>query len=292
MDPVRAIADAVLYEGYILWPYRSCALKNQRRWTFGGVYPPAHSAEHPDDRCVVRADCLVEGDGEVDVTARFLHVVERRAGAGTGYVDWDEAVEREAGPGPIAVAAGEGVEEVEGGSVVRRWEGLEGELRCTREPGRVSVELINTTPWGGGARDEVLRRTFCSAHVVLRARGCAFVSQQDPPEHLRAATAALRSEGLWPVLVGEPGSRDTVLASPFILEDHPRIAPESPGDLFDGGEIDQMLVLNILALTDSEKEQMRATDPRAREILDRTEGLTGEEIMRLHGALRELGALR
>jgi hypothetical protein len=79
-----------------------------------------------------------------------------------------------------------------------------------------------------------------------------------------------------------------MLASPIILEDHPRVAPESPGDLFDGGEIDQMLVLNILALTDEEKEEMRASDPKAREILERTEALTPEELMRLNGAIRDL----
>jgi hypothetical protein len=83
-----------------------------------------------------------------------------------------------------------------------------------------------------------------------------------------------------------------VLASPIILEDHPRIAPESPGDLFDGGEIDQMLTLNILTLTDEEKAEMRATDPRAREILDRTEALSEDELMSLHGAVRDLRQVR
>lgn len=292
MDPVRAIADAVLYEGYILWPYRRSALKNQKRWTFGGVYPPAHSARHPDDRRLVRAECLLEDGGEVEVTARFLHVVERRASGDAPYEDWEEAVEREVTPGPIRIPAGEQVETLAGGAVVRRWEELEGSLNVRREPGRVTVELANTTAWDGGERDDVLRRTFCSAHVVLRARGSAFVSQHDPPEHLREASADLRNEGLWPVLVGEPGSRDTVLASPFILEDHPRIAPESPGDFFDSGEIDQMLVLNILSLTDEEKAQMRAADPRAREILGRTEALTREQMMSLYGAVREAEMLR
>ena len=100
------------------------------------------------------------------------------------------------------------------------------------------------------------------------------------------------NEGAWPVLVGEPDSRSTMLCSPIILEDHPRIAPESPGDLFDGGEIDQLLILNILSLTDEEKAEMRATDPRAREILERTEALTPEELMRLHGTIREFGLER
>jgi hydrogenase maturation protease len=94
------------------------------------------------------------------------------------------------------------------------------------------------------------------------------------------------------VPVGEPGDRTTMLASPIILEDHPRIAPESPGDLFDGGEIDQLLVLNILSLTDEEKAEMRASDPRAREILERTEALTPAEIMRLHGTIREFAEVR
>jgi hypothetical protein len=291
-DAVRRIADAVLYEGYLLWPYRRSATKNQRRWTFGGVYPPAHAERHPDDRRRVRAECLIEGEGDVAVTARFLQIVRRRVSGAAPYLDWDEAVERELGHGPFEVPAGEAVERRDDGAVVRTWERLEGRLDVQREHGRIVVELVNTTPWDGEEREEALRHSFCSAHIVLRARGAAFVSQQDPPARLRDATAAVRNDGLWPVLVGEPGSRDTVLASPFILEDHPRIAPESPGDLFDGGEIDQLLVLNILSLTDEEKAEMRASDPRAREILERTEALTPEELMRLHGAIREFGMAR
>jgi hypothetical protein len=94
------------------------------------------------------------------------------------------------------------------------------------------------------------------------------------------------------VLVGEEGDRRTVLASPIILSDHPAIAPESPGNLFDSGEIDKMLVLNILAMTEDERRDMRDADPRAREILDRTEALSEEDIMRLHGAVREFGLAR
>jgi hypothetical protein len=145
----------------------------------------------------------------------------------------------------------------------------------------VTIEIANHTPWEGEDRQEALRRAFCSTHAVLRTAGGRFISQADPPERLRDAADACRNEGLWPVLVAD----DVVLASPIILEDHPRIAPESPGDLFDGGEIDQMLVLNILTLTDAEREQMRAADPRTRAILERTEALTPEELMRLHGRL-------
>jgi len=295
-DPVAAIAEAVLYEGYLLWPYRRSALKNQRRWTFGGVYPRAHSEVHPDDPWRMRTDVLLEGPdtAAVDVRVRFLQVVDRRVRRADGaWVDeldgvlaWEEAVEREIGPGPIAIAAGTEEEPVSGGATVRSWRGLAGSVAVSRERvaeglQRLVVEIANETPWDGGPRQEALALTFCSTHTVLRAQGGTWVSATDPPEHLREAAAACENAGTWPVLVGD----DTLLSSPIILEDHPRIAPESPGDLFDGGEIDQLLILNILAMTDEEKAEMRATDPRAREILERTEGLSEAELLRLHGRL-------
>jgi hypothetical protein len=282
-DSVRALADAVLYEGYVLWPYRRSALKNQRRWTFGGVFPPAHAREHPDDRCAIRAGCLLEGahPDEVDVSVRFLHVVRRDVeDEGADLVAWDEATERELVPGPIDIPAGQERD----GAIVRSWEALAGTIDVRSEEvaagvARITVEISNHTPWEGTDREDALRRTFCSTHAVLRTARGRFVSQADPPAHLREAAAACLNEVVWPVLVAD----DVMLCSPIILDDRPRIAPESPGDLFDGGEIDQLLLLNILALTDEEKAEMRASDPRTREILERTEALTPEELMRLHG---------
>ncbi|MCP9491716.1 MAG: hypothetical protein MSC31_17855 [Solirubrobacteraceae bacterium MAG38_C4-C5] len=313
VDPVRAIADAVLYEGYVLWPYTRSAMKNQQRFTWGGVYPVGWR----EDRSELVVQCLVEGDGDgkvaVDVRARFLHVVRRQVHDASGqavdeltvdgerHLSWDEAVEREvvAGPGPFTVPAGREEEALEGGAgtLVRSWEPLAGILSVvTRElrPGlrRLTVRVANTTPWDGAAREPTLRRTLCSTHAVLRVRGGAFVSLADPPSGLAQAAGDCRQEGLWPVLMGEPGERDTVLASPIILDDHPQIAPESPGDLFDGGEIDGLLVLSILALTDEEKAEMRASDPRTRAILERTEALTPEQRMALHGTVRELAVRR
>jgi hypothetical protein len=263
VDPVRVIADAVLYEGYVLWPYRRSALKNQRRWTFGGVYPPAHSAAHPDDRCTMRTQvrCLTD-PADVEVTVRFLQVARRRGG---DFLPWDEAVERELGPGPFAIAAATERD----GDVERSWEPLAGRVDVEIEGPRLTVTVRNLTPWEGDDREAALRRTFCSTHTVLR--GARFVSATE--------AEGCVNEGTWPVLVGE----DTMLSSPIILEDHPRIAPESPGDLFDGGEIDGLLALNILSLTDAEKEEMRASDPRTRAILERTEALTPEQMLRLSG---------
>ena len=82
-DPVEKIAAAVLYEGYVLWPYRRSAQKNQRRWTFGGVYPRAYSeAEGGNDPWLMQTQCLVVGEKPtVEVKVRFLHVVERKVAA-------------------------------------------------------------------------------------------------------------------------------------------------------------------------------------------------------------------
>jgi hypothetical protein len=302
-DVVRQIADAVLYEGHVLWPYRRSAIKNRQRWTFGGVYPDAY-ARSTGDRSAVQAECLIEGDGPlVDVSVRFLQVVLRQAHRGAaalepvdeiaGYLTWDETTERTAelrdlrlGDSrviAIDVPEGRDVEAVPEGALERTWQRLEGGLRAAVEPAapgiaRVRVRLVNEGQWDGTSRDG----------AMLHARGGRFVSVTDPPDRLRAASSALINDGLWPVLVGEEGSRDTILAAPIILSDYARVAPESPGDFFDGGEIDQLLVLNILGLTDEEKEEMRAGDPRAREILERTEAMTPEEMRRLHGVIREL----
>ncbi len=309
-DVVREIADAVLYEGHVLWPYRRSSIKNRQRWTFGGVYPDAYACAS-SDRSVVQVECLLEGtDAAVDVGVRFLHVVHRQAAEGetlrpvdeiAGQLTWDETTERTVeldgvqgmASTEIDVPPGRVVELVDGGALVRTWKRLEGRVEAAIEPLEERLQLVrvtlrNDSPRRELERDSAVRHTFLSAHVVLRARGGELVSATDPPDALQRATARLRNAGLWPVLVGEEGRRDTVLAAPIILSDYPQIAPESPGDFFDGGEIDGLLVLNILGLTDEEKREMRAGDPRAKEILERTEAMTGDEIRRLHGTIREL----
>jgi hypothetical protein len=322
VDPVRQIADAVLYEGYILWPYRHSALKNRQRFTFGGVYPRGHSEGREDDPWTMRTECLLEGDGgaTLDVRVRFLHVVDRQLVDARGqpvdelsvgperHISWQEATERELVAEsvrldslphrmPVAIPAGREEEQLRDGAIVRSWHALEGAVEVSADelrPGlqRLSVTIANTSPWEGGSREDAVERALCSSHTVIRVEGGELVSLTDPPEALLEAAEACRNEGTWPVLVGEEGDRHTVLSSPIILEDYPRVAPESPGDLFDGGEIDQLLTLNILSLTDTEKAEMRDTDPRAREILERTEALSEEELMRLHGTIRDFRHVR
>jgi hypothetical protein len=328
VDAVTQVARAVLYEGYLLWPYRQSALKNTRRWTLGGVYPETYT--EAGDSGLMRTQVPIEAEpgDTVDVLVRFLHVVTRdvarlRDGelapvpelvAGGGrHTAREEATEREVAAsglgladllrGPavveIDVPGGRDVEWLTGadgrgtGALVRSWEALRGrvEIRALRPgPGvfQITAEVRNTTPWQGGGRTEALKRTLVSAHTVLHSPRGRFVSLTDPPDDLRDLAAGCDNAGAWPVLAGEEGERHTMLSSPIILPDHPRVAPESPGDLFDATEIDQLLTLSVLSLTERERREIRDGDPRAREILDRCAALTPAQLMRLHGTLREV----
>src|ERR1044072_4737672 len=129
-------------------------------------------------------------------------------------------------------------------------------------------------------------RSLVSTHTILAAQGGEFVSLLEPPPALTELAASCRNTGTWPVMVGEEGERDCMLSSPIILYDYPQIAPESAGELFDGTEIDEILTLRIMTLTDEEKREMRGVDERARRILERTETLHPEQMMRLHGEMK------
>jgi hydrogenase maturation protease len=291
MDPLDAVARAVLYEGYLLWPYRRSSLKNRRRWTLGGVYPQGWSREHPDDAARARACCLVEADGEPEatVTVRFLHEGKGEEGA----------IERELTVGPLRL---EGLEALapqrsaitvpDTASAETTWLALAGELVVGVEAVdgglfRLWAEVENRTPWDQGSRDEAVRRAFLSLHIVLRASGGSFVSLTDPPERHRVAAAACRNDGLWPVLAGVDGDRSAMLAAPIILPDHPRVAPESAGDFFDATEIEQLLDLGLMALTEDERAEIRGGDSRARQVLERA-GSASAARRRLRGAFRDV----
>jgi hypothetical protein len=313
---VERVADAILYEGYLLYPYRPSAMKNRQRWTFGGVYP-----EGVGEPSNLHVECLLRAGPKATlrVRVRFLHLLERTA---DGSPPWQEAVEREVtlegvdvgslleGPRrvPFAFGAGRTVD----GEVVRRQEGIAGEVELAAwaaEGGvlRLGVEVRNLTPlfvgqadrlssfaegqpgrlsYGEVGRDETLLRALVSTHAILHVQGGAFVSLTDPPQELRAAAAACRNAGAWPVLAGAPGGTDTMLCSPIILYDYPQVAPQSPGDLFDATEIDEILTLRILTLTDDEKREMCAADEWARRLLERTEALAREQLLELHGTVR------
>lgn len=299
-DVARAVADTVLFEGYVLYPYRASSRKNQVRWQFGVLAPAGvPTAGEPSS---ARTECLVEmGERSgLDVRVRFLHV-RSRTGAGP---DWDEAEVREVDAScaldeldgevaiPFAIPGGEERD----GDVRRRAEPLSGTLRVALERfdgpyslAKLRVTVENTTVGDPEApREELLRHSLVSAHTLLAVRDGAFVSLLEPPEWARVAAESCQNLHTWPVLVGEPGRRDVMLSSPIILYDYPEVAPESPGDLFDATEIDEILTLRTMALTDAEKQEARATDERAAAVIDRADNLPPEMLDRLHGTLRYL----
>jgi hypothetical protein len=294
-DRVEKIANAVLYEGYLLYPYRSSAVKNQQRFNFGVLYPRRHCEQNPgSDAWEMQTECLVRGSevSMIEIKTRFLQMVERE-GRQEGL---DRAVST-----PVcelrALAAQPFRKRIlfEGESAAGyRSESVEGELELSASQigeglYRVTLRISNSAPPNEEpSRDAVLLRSLVSVHSILQVTGGSFVSLLDPSEEFRQAAEGCRNIGCWPVLVGEEGQVDMMLASPIILYDYPQIAPESSGDLFDGCEIDEILALRILTLTDEEKEEVRNGDERARRILERTETLPPEHFQKLHGAMRGL----
>jgi hypothetical protein len=289
VDSVVKIANAVLYEGYLLYPYRASAVKNQQRFNFGVLYPCEHcELQQGSDAWQAQTECLVTGDAStrLEVKVRFLQLVGRE--------DRQEGVERELNTPDCALdSLGSQVSQP-----LRLQAAFEGgvdseiELEASRiDEGlyRIRLSIRNRTDSkAASGRDEILLRSMVSVHSILHVSGGAFISLMDPPEQFRAAAAECRNVGTWPVLVGDGGQRDMLLSSPIILYDYPEVAPESPGDLFDGLEIDEILALRILTLTDEEKVEVRNGDQRARAILERTEMLPSDHFQKLHGALRGL----
>jgi len=338
---VDAIANAVLYEGYMLYPYRPSSVKNRQRFNFGVLYPKSYSETQAGaDACNMQTECLVEGAylSSLEVRVRFLQLVARSLRElqtsqgrisfepvsmldvnGKRLIPWQEAIECEVTvpacnlesltTAPLkwefSFLAKEETEPLRDarsqivGLIVRKQESVQGTVEISAMHAgdqlfKVQVRVRNLTSLEGdhASRDEALARSLVSAHILLGVLDGQFVSLLEPPENLKDVVATCQNVGAWPVLVGNAGDRDTMLSSPIILYDYPRIAPESPGDLFDGTEIDEILALRILTMTDDEKREMRNTDDRARKMLERTESLPMEHLLKLHGTLRELRSLK
>jgi hypothetical protein len=298
----RAVADAVMYEGYILYPYRASAAKNRSRWQFGVVMSPGYTAVDPSERAFAQTECVLEhrADPTVAVVIRFLQVQRRT----TADSSWDEAVEHEVtvrtdaarllGGGVVTEFEIPGGEEREG-DFVRRREALTGTVSvlCSPLPGpwgaarlRVRVENRSAPATVPRTREDALPTALVAAHMIIGVREGAFISMTDPPEWASHEVQACENVGCWPVLAGADRGRQVMLSTPIILYDHPELAPESPGDLYDGTEIDEILSLRTLALSDAEKAEARATDPRAAALIDRVEALGAADFDRMHGAIR------
>jgi hypothetical protein len=346
-NQVEKIAEAVLYEGYMLYPYRPSSVKNQQRWNFGVLCPTSYSAQQQGtERDSMQTEILVRGNSSTRLTVkvRFLQIIRRSIGklrvpvasllpdteppfdyvdrlevSGRMYQAWQEAAEREIVCDPIEFAlpvatasipfnfsARREVEPLPGeagdviGVIVREWEHLSGsieisEMHLCDDLFKIGVLVRNDSHFAATfetLREEAVLFSLVSTHTILGVEDGAFLSLLEPPAEYEALVAQCNNVGTWPVLVGEDDSQQAVLSSPIILYDYPQIAPESAGSLFDGTEIDEILSLRIMTLTDEEKREIRQSDDRAREVLDRTESLPEEQFMKLHGVLRGLRSVK
>lgn len=344
---VEDIANAVLYEGYMLYPYRPSSVKNRQRWNFGVVYPKAYSEMQTGaDSWFMQTECLATAGRatELSVKVRFLQAVARTIGQPKIPLDewpvggeasrkpdfqivqtlqvgdqilqtWEEAIEREITLPPLPLNNGltetrSSQAHFPGGKEIEPVRNLDGKIaafivrtkksvtaqvdvgavRVSEELFKVTVRISNVaaTDPASASRSDALMQSLLSAHTILAIEGGEFISLLDPPASLKESISACSNIGTWPVLAGEESRRDTILSSPIILYDYPQIAPESPGNLFDGTEIDEILALRILTLTDDEKHEMRSADAHARQILERTQSMPTEHFMKLHGVLRGL----
>jgi hypothetical protein len=329
----RQVADAVLYEGYLLYPYRASSPKNQVRWQFGMLGPAGAAEAGVGEETSMSAEVVVGSrpGATIDLYVRFLQVqsrvVQRRRPdgwepvdellvGGTRWIPFHEAVAREVpllGLGldelaggrrlDLEVPAGEEGEELreDGQLVGRLWRtrwSLRGTVTVTRRSGTdprlvvLGIRVDNAATWSPGeiagltARDVAARSSFVGTHLLLSADGTRFVSLLDGPDWADADTAACVQRRCWPVMVADDDGNDAVLVSPIVLGDYPTIAPESAGDLFDATEIDEILTLRVMTMTEQEKADARGTDPRAAAILARCDAMSDDAMARLHGARR------
>lgn len=341
---VDQVVNALLYEGYMLYPYRPSSAKNRTRFTFGRVYPEGYSlSQHGAEPFIMQTECLVQSDSApmIEITVRFLHPMAREVGAfakpsaelvdnaqpepvaelnvdGRLFYTWQEAVERTVVvPAQALKALAKRAQELsftfspsrtsepirnDAGQVVgvlrRRQEPLLGRIEVAAasidsQVFKVSVRVVNQTSIPESElnnQEAVIMRTFASTHAILCVENGEFLSLLDPPAPYASAAGSCENTGAYPVLVGDEkrGERNMMLCSPIILYDYPRIAPESPGDLFDGTEIDEILTLRVMAMTDREKSEMRQVDDFARRILERTESLGRDHLIKMHGTIRDL----
>jgi hypothetical protein len=318
-DRARTVADAVLYEGYLLYPYRASSSRNQSRWQWGVLGPPGAADAGIGEDDTIAAQFLVDGAQAITLVVRFLHLQHRRTERDTGggrfepvdelitpsgsWLTWDEAVEHEESFGPLAVddpaqpwtlpltaPAITGIEPVQGGRLVRNRREVSAALTVRIEQDgalhRVSVRVANT---GSPAadKDDAIARSLIGTHVIAEAIGGQFVSLLEPPAPAADAVSRCSRHRCFPVLAGPPGAGDLLLISPIILYDHPEIAEQSETALYDCTEIDEILTLRVMTMTDQEKAQARATDPLAGQIIDRCDAMSPEAMARLHGALRD-----
>jgi hypothetical protein len=273
---VDELVQTLLYEGYALYPYTPGATKNATPTPFGIVYPPVYAEGSPTTFDHLRLACLVQGDADalLNVEVHFLEPSGARHEAVARRVDLPAT--------RIGDVAKESV------TVGFEFDAVRGRTRMDAQAlgsdlWRVTACVHNLSDVPEGLdRAGALRHGLLSTHVLARVLGNArFLSPIAPPEHAAPAAMTCVSVNTFPVLAVDDDS--ALLGAAIMLPDHPQLAPESKGDLFDGTEIEEALLLHVLALSDGERAQMAEQDPTVRAMLERAIAATPEDIKNLHG---------
>jgi hypothetical protein len=262
---VEELVGSLLYEGYALYPYTPGATKNSTPTPFGIVYPPRYAEECAGAQDHARLECVAHPSSGATLTATLRYLTP----SGTGH----EAQEQRVVVGPVPVG-----ERVSHGFPGGRFT-LRSELLDDR-PGEVLVRACvhNTADVPAGLdRAAALRESLISVHVLVEVSGGRFVSPLE---------AGRQSLNIWPVLADDADA--TILGAAIVLPDHPKIAPQSHGNLFDNTEIEEALVLHVHTLTDSEREAALSRDRIVGDMLERALALGPEEIMALHSGLTDV----
>jgi hypothetical protein len=283
---VDELLDSLLYEGYALYPYTP-GVKNATPTPFGIVYPPGYARAQPAAFSQLRMDAVLEGGPEAELTG----TVRLLQAAGEGH----KGIERRLELGPVKLAdlarepLGEQFSFSDGtapgelrGRVAMRAELLGAELA------RVSLEIGNEgeIPGGdeaGAGRGEALKWSLLSTHPLLEVSRGRFISPLERDGEAGAAVEACEAVNTFPVLVGEDDA--ALLGATIVLPEHPELAPESLGNLFDNTEIEEALLLHVQVLSDGEREAIAEQDPAVKKMIDRAAATTPEQMETLHGRL-------
>jgi hypothetical protein len=279
-DRLEELLGTLLYEGYALYPYTPGTAKNATPTPFGIVYPPAYAATVGSayDRLRIVGVAIPADGCTVDAEVRFLEPVS------DGHAH--SAAERRLAIGPLPVGGPEPVHLVQPFGLGA----VSGRVRLNVEPlgdglHRVALCVHNSTALDAApaGRAEALQSSLLSTHPVLRLSAGRFASPLERGGAVGAAVAACESLNTFPVLATE--GDDVLLGAAIVLPDHPQLAPESRGDLFDGTEIEEALLLHVLALSDGERDEITRQDPAVRAMIERAAAATPEDLLALHGRL-------
>lgn len=280
---IEELVRSLLYEGYALYPYTP-GVKNATPTPFGIVYPPAYADAQPAAFSMLRLEAVLAAgpDARLDGTVLFLQASGERHEAGERSIELGPVTLADLARGPLRERFGFPMEGGElSGRIAMRAELLGPELArlrlCVHNETEIRADPSEVT------RGQALHHSLISTHPVVEVEGGRFVSPLEREGAEGEAALASQPVNTFPVLLGD---RDAaVLGAAIMLPDHPELAPESLGNLFDNTEIEEALLLHVHALSDDERQEIAGQDSTVREMIERAEATTGDDILGLHGRL-------